>query len=313
MAAMPRGTPRSVPNPVGELYDEMMRQERLKKQAAETPPTSPLSMDTSAFVPFGWRSDAIRQTPYSNDLITIGGRTYRQVDTGQANVLVPTNDPRISPVELAARRRAIENASLMAKSPLAGAAYGLASLMNASPARLEAALRAGSAADALMMVPRVRGAPPPQRLPEPRWDRPNPSYRELNKNGQAQGAVASLRPAMLGTGTRADPRIRPPGWQGHGRDFNEARAHLVAKDFAGLGHDPRNLVTLTHNGANTPEMRGFEQAVKRRVRDGEFIEYSATPLYDAGALPPWGILLTAYGTQGAPVARIVRNPAGRPK
>jgi hypothetical protein len=36
MARMPRGEPRSVPDPAGNQYDEMMRQERLKRQRAET-------------------------------------------------------------------------------------------------------------------------------------------------------------------------------------------------------------------------------------------------------------------------------------
>jgi len=35
MAQMPRGEPRSVPDPYGELYDEMLRRERQKKQLAE--------------------------------------------------------------------------------------------------------------------------------------------------------------------------------------------------------------------------------------------------------------------------------------
>ena len=35
MALMPRGEPRSVPDPEGELYDEMIRQEREKRRRAE--------------------------------------------------------------------------------------------------------------------------------------------------------------------------------------------------------------------------------------------------------------------------------------
>jgi hypothetical protein len=35
MAQMPRGKPRSVPDPAGEQYDEMIRQERLKRERAE--------------------------------------------------------------------------------------------------------------------------------------------------------------------------------------------------------------------------------------------------------------------------------------
>lgn len=44
MAQMPKGEPRSVPDPAGERYDEMIRQERLKRERAEAavarPPVS---------------------------------------------------------------------------------------------------------------------------------------------------------------------------------------------------------------------------------------------------------------------------------
>jgi len=38
MARMPLGQPRSVPDPEGEAYDEMLRQERLKRDRAEQAP-----------------------------------------------------------------------------------------------------------------------------------------------------------------------------------------------------------------------------------------------------------------------------------
>jgi hypothetical protein len=60
-------------------------------------------------------------------------------------------------------------------------------------------------------------------------------------------------------------------------------------------------------------MREFERTVAQRVRDGEVIEYSATPLYSDGVLPPRSILLTAIGSRGAPIARLIQNPAGRPR
>jgi hypothetical protein len=41
MARMPRGEPRSVPDPDGERYDEMIRQERLKKERAEAAAARP--------------------------------------------------------------------------------------------------------------------------------------------------------------------------------------------------------------------------------------------------------------------------------
>jgi hypothetical protein len=40
MAYMPRGEPRSVPDPDGELYDEMIRQERQRAEAAEARKTN---------------------------------------------------------------------------------------------------------------------------------------------------------------------------------------------------------------------------------------------------------------------------------
>jgi len=75
----------------------------------------------------------------------------------------------------------------------------------------------------------------------------------------------------------------------------------------------RNIVTLTHRGANTPQMQRFENGVARRLRAGEVVEYSSTPLYTDGALPPSAILLTAHGSRGMPAARLVLNPAGRRK
>lgn len=73
----------------------------------------------------------------------------------------------------------------------------------------------------------------------------------------------------------------------------------------------RNIVTQTQNGSNTPQMRGFENAVAGRVRAGEVVEYFSKPVYGQKALPPSAILLTAYGSRGAPAARLIPNPAGR--
>lgn len=122
---------------------------------------------------------------------------------------------------------------------------------------------------------------------------------------------ATLTAPMLGSGTGANRRRIPPGWQGDGRVHNEARAHLLGNQLGGSGSDMRNLVTMTHNGANTPQMRDFENGVARRVRAGEVVEYSATPLYNSGTLPPSAVLLTTQGSRSAPSARIILNPAGR--
>jgi hypothetical protein len=315
---MPRGEPRSVPDQAGERYDEMMRQERLKRQRAEgvvaKPAPSPFAGPISPFASL----DAVRQAPRPEPLVTIGGQTYRGVDNGRANVLVPLDDPLVSPAERAEQRRGIERAFFMADHPLGSGAYDVATLANASPGARDGALVAGGVADAAMMGAAPRGAPVrgrptvPRRPPDPpALGRPGIRPRELNADGDPTGVNATLTTPMLGAGTRANWRLTPPGWQGNGRKYNEARAHLLAKDLGGSGSDMRNIVTMTHNGANTPQMRDFEREVARRVRSGEVVEYSATPLYNRGGLPPSAILLTAPGSRDVPSPRMIQNPAGR--
>jgi hypothetical protein len=316
MAQMPRGEPRSVPDPAGELYDEMNRQKRLKEQRAEAGAAKPRpSSDAPPFSSFRRRPDF--RAPRLSPTVTIGGKAYREIDNGRANVLVPVDDPLNSPAELAERRRGIDRAFFMAASPVAGAAYGLASLTGASPQARDSALAAGGLIDAAILGAAPRGAPVRGQVAMPRQGqpvapnlRPSIRYREPNASGQAAGVTATITSPMIGTGTKAYWRLTPPGWQGNGKLYNEARAHLFAKDLGGSGRDMRNLVTLTHKGANTPQMQSFEQGVAQRARAGEVVEYSATPLYGPGALPPAAVLLTAVGSRGAPTARVIQNPAG---
>ena len=297
MAQMPRGEPRSVPDPDGDLYDEMLRSERLKRAIAET-----------KFQP---------------------GLDYFSPNPPRHGVPLPASVPRtpqdalfckdpsaISANELADRRRAIERAFFMADNPLAGAAYGVASLTNASPQVRDQALAAGAALDTVMMgaapfglTGRSRAMPPTPAAGPVGWPRPAIRYGDLNANDQATGASATLAGPFLNTGTRANRRLTPPGWQGNGRTYNEARAHLLGRQLGGSGNDRENLVTMTQNGANTPQMRGFENNVARRVRAGEVIDYSATPFYETGVLPPSAVLVSATGSRQQPVARLIRNPA----
>ncbi|MBX3481975.1 hypothetical protein [Phenylobacterium sp.] len=51
----------------------------------------------------------------------------------------------------------------------------------------------------------------------------------------------------------------------------------------------------------------------RMVRNGEFVDYSVTPIYGREALPPRFVMMTARGSNGSQMARIVENPAGRPR
>ena len=311
MGQMPRGEPRTVPNPVGDLYDAMVRQERLKRQRTEAPATPATPSATDYFSPFNdHRLDFLHQATRRDPAVTVSGR---EIDA-RCVVLRP-GSPAVSPAELAERRRTIERAFFMADHPLAGAAYGLAALINASPATRERALMAGGLADTAMLGAAPYGAPIRGRAPPPRGQvapptlaRPNIRYRELSPDGRATGVSGTITAPLPTSGTRA--RRNPPGWQGDGDVFNEARGHLLGRQFGGSGRDMRNVVTLSQNRTNNPEMSNFENAVARRARAGEVIEYSSTPLYRDGALPPSAVLLTATGSRGLPAARIINNPAG---
>jgi hypothetical protein len=280
MSQMPRGEPRSVPDPDGEQYDEMLRQEGLNARVAE----ARYSSDSDYFSP-----DYQPGVPLPNS-----------VPNTSRDALFCADPEAVSPQELANRRRAIERAFLMANSPLAGAAYGLASLADASPDGRDQALAAGGAADAVMMgvAPfgaafRGRPASPTVAVGPVGWQRDAIRHGDLNANRQATGISATLTASMLGTGTRANWRQTP---------------HLAGRQLGGRGV-PRNIVNMTQNGANSPQMSSFENRVARRVRAGEVIDYSATPLYNEGALPPSAVLVTATGSRQPPAAKLIRNPA----
>lgn len=268
------------------------------------------------FLPFD-RLEALRRAPRLSPTVTRNGRTYREADNGRANNLVPAEDPLFPAARRAALRQGFERAAYMADHSFGSIAYGAATLANAPQQVRDGILSVGGLIDdagmgASRSAPARRAVAPARAQPAPPIEaRPNVRFRELNSDGQAMGVAATVTEPMLGTGTRM--RWNPPGWQGNGRTFNEARAHLLAQVLGGSGPDRRNGVTMTHHGANTPQMRDFEQTVARRVRAGEVVEYSSTPLYGTGALPPSAVLLTAHGSREAPTARLILNPAGRRK
>lgn len=57
-----------------------------------------------------------------------------------ANVLVPVDDPLVSPAEREEQWRGIERAYFMADHPLGSVAYDVATLANASPGARDGAL-----------------------------------------------------------------------------------------------------------------------------------------------------------------------------
>lgn len=313
MVQMPRGEPRSVPDPDREGYDEMLRQEALNRAIKDEAAAefSSIPDGSEPFTSSDHRLEFLLQPSHHDDpTVTINGR----------KMCIFADRNRLSQAELAAQRQALDRVSYMAGHPLAGAAYGMAALAGASPGARDQALMVGGIVDTAMLgaapfgAQRARQMTPPQREPDPEdFQRPSIRYGNLNANGQASGVAATLTAPMISTGTRANWRLTPPGWQGNGRRYNEARGHLLANQLGGTGGDLRNLVTLTHRGANSPQMKGFENNVARRVGGGEVVEYSATPMYDSGVLPPSGVLVTAYGSRGTPTARFIPNPAGRPR
>jgi hypothetical protein len=301
MAQMPRGEPRSVPDLDGDGYDGMLLQEKLKKAIAETNFDRGLDSFSPNYLAPPPQFAQTPDTPMPQDALFCP---------------VPN---AVSPAELANQQRAVERALLMASSPLAGAAYGLATVAGASQQGRDQALAAGEAADTVMMgvapfgaAMRGRPTPPSAATGPVGSQRPAIRYGDLNSNGQATGVSATLTTPVLGAGTRANWRQTPPGWRGNGRLYNEGRAHLVGRQLGGLGIPP-NIVAMTQNGANAPQMSGFEREVAQRVRAGEVIDYSAIPFYDDGVLPPSGVLVTATGSRQPPTAQLIPNPAGRPR
>lgn len=286
MAQMPKGEPRSVPDPVGEAMDEMSRRERFRRR---------------------------------HDTIMINGQLYREYDNGQANVLMPVDDP-IRRAQRAGNRRAIAQAFGIAGNPLGGVAYGVAALAGATPRQRDQAFAAGAAADAVMhgaapFGTALRGGPasPRPQVASPPLKRSNVRYRGTNADGQALGVEATIVQDMLGTGTKANPNLRTPGLSENPKADNQARGHVLARRLGGAGEEMFNLVTLTQTPTNNSHMQSFENRVARKVRNGEVVEYSVTPFYDQGTLPPRAIFLTEYGSSSPPSARIIGNPAGRRK
>jgi hypothetical protein len=156
--------------------------------------------------------------------------------------------------------------------------------------------------DALRRAPRLQGL---------KFDRGPIWFGGNTRNKPATYVSGTATAGLLGTGSKADRKIKPPGWSGNGRVHNEARGHLAAAQYGGPGEDPRNLVTLTQNPTNSSHMKRFENSIARMARGGEVVEYLTMPLYTAGNVAPSSILMSAYGSRSGPSARLIHNPAGR--
>lgn len=268
-------------------------------------------------LPFDQRTANLDFSRRLEPTVTIRGQTYREVDNGQAGVLVPVDDPFNTPAIRDQRRRAVERAFFQAEHPIGAALEGVAMLAGATPTVRDALLFGGSTLDAVGtgFAPRGGGAPsrrpsPPQPMPRREVDAGAIRLRPLNALGRATGVNSTLRKEMLGTGTGVKRSIQTPGRAA--KDGTD-RAHLGAKMLGFPGDLQQNLVTATRKFTNQSRMQRFDNLVKKMVKGGEFVEHSVTPLYGPGALPPRFILMSARGSGGSWHGRIIENPAGRPK
>ena len=103
-------------------------------------------------------------------------------------------------------------------------------------------------------------------------------YDDPDGLGRPGTATAVITPSDIGTGTEANSRIRPPGFEGGAHPNHHERGHLIGNQLGGDGNDPRNLVTLT-GGTNHPHMENLEARVRAHVEAGNFVELRVTPVY----------------------------------
>ena len=295
---MARGGSRSVLEGTGDPNGEMFRDGRVGRAFQ--------AFATDYFSPF-------QKPPGPLPRIKPQASSARYVSQG----IDPRNPPR-SPAQFAQLRRDVGRTLFLTSSPLAGLAYGIASLTNASPAARDAALALGGLFDAATIGAAPRGAPmrgrpiAPQATPvAPPFDLPPIRYRELTSSGDAQGINAILVAPLVPTRKRVPRGLRPTGLQPPETKFWDARGHLAGDQFGGSRDDPRNFMALTQTPANSPWMRDFENLVAQRVRNGEVVDYSVTPFGLEGFPPEW-ILMTASSLGRDPAARLVANPA-RPR
>ncbi|WP_052869428.1 DUF6531 domain-containing protein [Streptomyces niger] len=150
-----------------------------------------------------------------------------------------------------------------------------------------------------------------------KWDG-SVRFGKLDDLGRPTGVWASLRKEMLDTGTEAGA-TRTPGWRGNGTLFNEARGHLLANRLGGPGTGPlarHNLVTLTQNPTNTPDMKGLEAQVYNAVKGdpangipGQNVQYSVKPIYEGTNPIPIQLEISAFGDRGFKLTDVLENPA----
>lgn len=109
-------------------------------------------------------------------------------------------------------------------------------------------------------------------------------YHGLDHLGRPTGADALLKKELIGTGTGANQKIRPPGFVSGLEPYFHSRGHLIGRQLGGSGDDARNLVTLYQTPVNTPYMTKYENMVRQAVDNGETVRYRVTPIYNGNEL-----------------------------
>lgn len=111
--------------------------------------------------------------------------------------------------------------------------------------------------------------------------------------GRATKANAVIVKSMIGTGTVADPSLRPAGFISGQAPYGHARGHLIGRQLGGSGKTMQNLVTLYQNPVNTPYMTKYENIVRRAAEEGNQVRYRAVPNYKSGQEMPVSVTMEA--------------------
>lgn len=119
------------------------------------------------------------------------------------------------------------------------------------------------------------------------------NYEPLDKQGRATKAEAVINKEMINTGTKANPKVRPPGFKSGLEPYGHSRGHLIGRQFGGSGDDMKNLVTMYQEPVNSPLMTDYENMIRWAVGKGDTVRYRVIPVYDKQEPIPTEILMEA--------------------
>jgi RHS repeat-associated protein len=126
-------------------------------------------------------------------------------------------------------------------------------------------------------------------------------------NGKPLGMKARVTSDMLGTGSGAASRIKPPGWED--LDGQGGRSHLLANRLGGPGDLDANLASLYQSPVNTPIMRDLEATVAAQVTPGNPVDYEVGLNYENNQDLPSSVTMQATGSNGViiPAGTTIKN------